>query len=706
MVMNRWQRVFLVSLCICISVVIVGEGLMAIRGVPLPDDRQSLPISFTGQWQFYWGQLLSPTDFVNTSGVAHQGGTIAVPSSWAGQVLGPAVNGGQSLPSFGVATYRKQVVIPADKVGSYMMLMLEGVGSAYRIWVNGTLVGGLGTVSAGANSADSYTEVPQIYLNLINITPKTQQLDIIVQVSNYSFRESGIFGDVQIDQPYATMIHVFNHYMLQDLLLIGVFIVLGLYHVMIYLLNRHDSELLWLAGACFSVALRAILLNKLLIHAIFPDVPWTLLMHMQYFMKYIVLFTYIQLIYTLYRQDLNERIHKFWIVICFIAAIYVVSVPPSMFTLTFNIQTVIIVVLLSYYLGMVGYYLLQRHDEGVQLHLFGILFMMVAVIHDFYLYTNKLQSVQMMPYAMLTTLLTQAIVISYRYTQFQQRNFQRAYDLQENNRYLEEKVIERTDALNTSNAQLIELTTQRSRLMANIAHDMGSPIVGVQSSLHVLKTTTMNPQETQNLYNLLTTRTNYVKQLVDDLFRLAMLESRQLEFDWENVSVGDLYAQMSDYFMQMLQIQGRNLVREHVAPSALDTSAMVRVDRRQIHRVLQNLIDNAAKYSSVAKTPIEFTSVVRQSIHGATPHREWHVEVVDYGIGIAPAHLPLIFERFYTRSNGLQAGSGLGLAICKEIIEHHGGTISAQSELGKGSTFFFTLPLAEFDTLPLVEFDV
>ncbi len=705
MVINRWQRVFFVSLYLCVWMAIpVGRVLSAQITSPLVNSAQET-ISLAGQWQFYWGQLLSPADFATPSGVAPNGGTIAVPSSWAGQVLSPDVNDGQPLPIFGVATYRTQVVIPPDKVGSYMMLMLEGVGSTYRVWVNGELVGGLGTVSAGAHPADSYTEVPQIYLNLINITPKTPQLDIIVQVSNYSFRESGIFGDVQIDQPYATMIHVFNHYIMQDLLLIGVFIVLGLYHVMIYLLNRRDSELLWLAGACLAVALRAILLNKLLIHAIFPNVAWTLLMYIQYCMKYIVLFTYIQLIYTLYRQDLNEVVHRVCTAICLIALIYVVNVPPSVFTLTFNIQTVLIVVVLSYYLGVVGYYLLLRHDEGVRLHLFGILFMMVAVIHDFYLYTNKLQSVQIMPYAMLTTLLTQAIIISYRYTQFQQRNFQLAYDLRENNRHLEEKVIERTDALNTSNAQLLKLTIQRSRLMANIAHDMGSPIVGVQSSLHVLNTATLNPQETQNLYNLLTTRTNYVKQLVDDLFRLAMLESRQLEFDWENILVGDLYTQMSDYFVQMLQVQGRTLVSEHVAPSALDIGAMVRVDRRQIHRVIQNLIDNAAKYSSDAKTPIEFTSVVRQSIHGATQHREWHVEVVDYGIGIAPAHLPLIFERFYTRSNGLQAGSGLGLAICKEIIEHHGGVISAQSELGKGSTFFFTLPLVEFGTLPLVEFD-
>jgi signal transduction histidine kinase len=109
--------------------------------------------------------------------------------------------------------------------------------------------------------------------------------------------------------------------------------------------------------------------------------------------------------------------------------------------------------------------------------------------------------------------------------------------------------------------------------------------------------------------------------------------------------------------------------------------------------VLQNLIDNAVKYSPDPLTPITLTSVVRQSVIPESAHYEWRVEVVDQGIGIAAEYLPMIFERFYTRSNALQVGSGLGLAICKEIIERHGGVIGVQSAPDHGSAFFFTLPL-------------
>jgi signal transduction histidine kinase len=297
--------------------------------------------------------------------------------------------------------------------------------------------------------------------------------------------------------------------------------------------------------------------------------------------------------------------------------------------------------------------------------------------------------------ALLVMLLTQAIATSYRYTRFQQHNMQLAHDLQEVNRDLEEKVIARTNDLNASNAQLIALTNQRSQLMANIAHDMGSPLTGIQLSLHMLTEDSLNPQEKQDMFGVSITSINYVKQLVDDLFRLAKLESRQLEFDWEYTSVVALYTDVTDYFNQLMQTRGRTLVSTHSAPDGCASDIKVRIDRRQLYRVLQNLIDNALKYSTDPQSAIVLRSTVCQSHVAATTCYEWRVEVIDYGVGIATENLPLIFERFYTRSSGLQTGSGLGLAICKEIIEYHGGVIGVQSVQEQGSTFFFVLPIID-----------
>jgi signal transduction histidine kinase len=668
--------------------------VLAAQIAPLPDESHQTPISLAGQWQFYWGKLLSPADFATATAIAGES-TIAVPSSWAGQILSQDVNEGKPLPYFGIATYRKQITIPPERVGSQMMLISENIGSAYRIWVNGTLVGGLGTLATEMHPSAYEVEVPQIRMNLITITPQRSTLDIIIQVSNYSFREGGIFGDLIINSAYATVQYIFSHFILQDLLLSGVFMVVGLYHIMIYLLGRRDSELLWLAGVCVSIALRTILLNKFMVHLVAPNTSWTQLIYWQYSMRFIALFTYLQLIQTLYRHDVNTIVHRICMAIWLGTMIYVFSTPPRVFTLTFNIQTIISLVILFYYLFVVGYTSLLRNREGARLNVFSLVFLIIAIIHDFYLFTTKLQSVQIVPYAILVTLLTQAIIISHRYTQFQQRNAQLAKDLQDTNRNLEEKVIARTTDLNTSNARLVALTDQRSRLMANIAHDMGGPMIGVQSSLHILTTEALNTQEKEYLLDVFTKRLNYVKRLVDDLFRLAKLESRQLEFDWQDVIVPDFYTELSDYFGQIVRAQGQVWVHEHQYTNNFYVNAKIRIDKQQIYRVLQNLVDNAIKYSINHESPIVMRSILRAAPADATAPYEWYVEIIDQGTGINAEHLPVIFERFYTRSNGLSTGSGLGLAICKEIIDRHDGTIGVHSVQGQGSTFYFTLPIAE-----------
>jgi hypothetical protein len=108
---------------------------------------------------------------------------------------------------------------------------------------------------------------------------------------------------------------------------------------MIYLLNRRDNELMWLAGGSLSIAVRALLLNKFLVYAMVSDVPWVLLMHLQFIAKFMAIFMYIQLIRTLYRQDVNDLIHKICTVGCLLAVLYVAIVPPSVSTLTINLQT-------------------------------------------------------------------------------------------------------------------------------------------------------------------------------------------------------------------------------------------------------------------------------------------------------------------------------------------------------------------------------
>lgn len=693
MYIHRWVMRAGVALCIGVCLVIVARAQQTTPAPPPVNAVAAPVVSLAGTWQFYWGALLTPADFAPAQvATLPARAQIPVPKTWTGYSLGDAVYAGRPLPRYGVATYRTHVQLPQRLVGVPSILLFESVGSAYRIWVNGALVGGLGQL-AGSVSAQTSVEVPHIRLALYHIIPTTRDLDIVVQVSNHSFRESGIYGDVKLGPANATMAYVFAHYVVQDLLLIGLFVVVGLFHLITYVSSRRDHELLWLCGLCLCMAVRSLILNKYLLYLVTPELSWVSLMYFQYSIKFLTLLVFIQLIRVLYQQDVNPIVHAVCVVVCVMALVYVASVSPSISSLTIHLQTTGMVLVLGYYVYVVGYVAVVRSREGALLNTLGMVFVLGAIIHDYFLYVKSIDSVQLVPYGMLVILLVQAQIISYRYSRFQQRSMQLAYELQQANRSLEEKVIERTRELHASNVQLIELADQRSRLMANIAHDMGSPMSGVQSSLHIMGEHTLSPQTQKELVSLLITRVDHVKRLVDDLFQLAMLESRQWEFEWEQVPVAQVYAEMERYFAHMVHEQGRTLLTAHTQPPTIPADVLVRIDRGQIYRVVQNLLDNAIKYSPDPCQPIKLISTVRRAAHADTSSDEWCVEIVDFGVGIASEQLPMIFERFYTRSSGLPAGSGLGLAISKEIIERHGGIIDVRSDAGHGSTFCFSVPL-------------
>jgi two-component system sensor histidine kinase BaeS len=172
-----------------------------------------------------------------------------------------------------------------------------------------------------------------------------------------------------------------------------------------------------------------------------------------------------------------------------------------------------------------------------------------------------------------------------------------------------------------------------------------------------------------------------LNHLVDDLQELALVEGSQLRLNQQSVQLSDEVNKTISITQPEADMKGINL-KANIPP---DLPA-VSVDPERLKQVLRNLLEN-----SLAYTP-EHGNVY---IEAHSQNGMVQVSVKDSGIGIAPDHLPYIFERFYradrsrARSTG---GAGLGLAIVKKIVEAHGGQVSAESVLEKGTTINFTLP--------------
>ena len=216
---------------------------------------------------------------------------------------------------------------------------------------------------------------------------------------------------------------------------------------------------------------------------------------------------------------------------------------------------------------------------------------------------------------------------------------------------------------------------QRRRLLADISHELRTPLTVIQGNLEGMLDGVYQP-DAARLESLLE-ETRLLSRLIEDLRTSADAESGTLQLRREPTDLGILTNDVIASFRGQAQSAGVGLSVE-AAPDL----PLIEIDPIRIRQVLTNLIANALRYTG---------RDVSIRLQCALKDKLIEVTVSDTGRGIAPSDLPYIFER-YTKSSDSR-GSGLGLAIAKELVEAHGGQISAQSVVGQGTTITFTLPV-------------
>ena len=236
-------------------------------------------------------------------------------------------------------------------------------------------------------------------------------------------------------------------------------------------------------------------------------------------------------------------------------------------------------------------------------------------------------------------------------------------------------------AFNRMTAELEDLERSRRDLVANVSHELKTPITAIRAHLENLAdgVEVADPRTLQ----LMLSQTERLGRLVDQLLDLSRLESGEVPFQVEVVPLAPLVSRVISEISMGRSISDVRI--EHDVPVHLAAKA----DAERIHQVLFNLVDNAVRF-----TPPGGEIRVTARPDGARVQ----VSVTDTGVGIQPEHLPRVFERFYrvdparSRDDG---GTGIGLAIARSIVEAHGGRIVAKSDPGHGSAFVFDLPAVE-----------
>ncbi|HEY9755781.1 MAG TPA: ATP-binding protein [Oculatellaceae cyanobacterium] len=229
-----------------------------------------------------------------------------------------------------------------------------------------------------------------------------------------------------------------------------------------------------------------------------------------------------------------------------------------------------------------------------------------------------------------------------------------------------------------------EVERMKEEFIQMISHDLRTPLMSVQTDLNLLEAGVVDPvtEKIQKRLAGADKNVSYVIELINSLLDIERLNAGELQLELSDFPINDVLVRAVDTVKPLAE---RGKVRVEFALS--DSTLRVRADERRVLQVSINLLSNAVKFSPKDSTIT--VSVTRAD-------KFCKVAVTDQGRGIPKEALDKIFDRFRQVEQSdasIKGGSGLGLAICKAIVNEHGGELTVRSEVGKGSTFEFTVPL-------------
>lgn len=243
-----------------------------------------------------------------------------------------------------------------------------------------------------------------------------------------------------------------------------------------------------------------------------------------------------------------------------------------------------------------------------------------------------------------------------------------------------DEIGELASSIQTLANDLHYMKTERSEFLASVAHELRTPLTYVRGYADIALKETTSPEQRLRYLSIIKDESDYITNLVQDLFSLAQMEQHNFSIRVKEVHLHPFLTRIAEKVNAMYK-------ERHIKVSfSCSPTLLVNLDEQRFEQVIVNILNNAYRHSK------EHSHI---NISVTEEHKRISIKVEDEGEGIPPEDLPHIFDRFYrvdkarTRATG---GTGLGLSIVKEIVELHGGNITVTSEIDHGSCFTISLP--------------
>ena len=648
---------------------LVEKGVLDLREYDFLNDG---PVEVKGEYEFYWNQMISPALEGDSGEMVY----IEVPGAWTN-----LRKEHPEITRFGFATYKLLILLPerADELA----FRVEDVYSASGFFLNGKAIDYLGF--PGVNK---YQTVIRYSRPLVIGTVNDQELELIIRVSNFDNRISGIVGGLTIGK-VAQMREARQKELFRGHFLIGAFLIIGIYFLGLYLI-RTEHYRLYFSLLCFLMALRVVMIVQIPVIDTL-NLNGLTTARLDYLNIYFFAPFFILMIRSIFPIEFPNLIYRIsmWVSTVFIAIVVVTPISFFSFTFPYFFVFFVLVSMIFLYVIILAWIRGRSHAPAYTL---GLLILFIGTLNDMLNEIEVIETFMVVHYTMFVYLLVYAYIFADKSNYLQKKAQKLADEVSEVKNHLEDLVEERTTALQamstqlerqkkkleSTNSDLVEAMNARNRLFAIIGHDVRAPIgYNLQALEMLIDTPDIDEKERRELLKMMASSSEVTYNLLDNLLVWGRSQTGKLKATPVTVKLKDLI----DESLELINI---GLKEKHLKVEVyVSEQHYVEADRDQLYIVIRNLVSNAMKF-----TP-EKGSIYISS-------KKWNGEVVisirDTGIGIPEGILnKLLDSNSNVSTNGTRGekGSGLGLKICQEIVQTNNGWMRIESGSGKGTTISF-----------------
>jgi len=642
----------------------------AVRGVfdfSDPDIESDKCIPLKGKVEFYWKEFLTPEDFKENSPEPLY---LKIPGNWNGKLVN-----GEKLGANGYATFHFKIVV--GKPGSYGIKIKE-FESAFNLWINGQDYGGAGEVGTSKKEM-----TPSWRRKDYHVCVTQDTVDVILHISNYHHRLGGA-SELIYFGPSETVREAKSLRSGVETFLLGILLILILYHYTLYHYRRKDKSILYFGLMCLAILFRLSTTGEKLLLELFPFISWGIAIRIEYISMPFIGMMMVAFFHKMLPGCIPNWFRKTIYAIALGLSAIILFLPASIFTYTSYIVaglTFLLVVGLFIFLLKA---LIRKHNNALGIFL-GFILLFLVMINDVLFYLSVIETSYLLPFGLIILLLTQAFIIS--------RNTSLAYaqveklskELEEHTEKLEETVENRTrelkeqaETLDQANQRLRELDTFKKEMTRMMVHDLKNPLGNIVGLIQL-------PELGRDNRELIIYSGNEMQNLIQNILDVTKFEETELKLYRGKALLYDLADaayQQNKYNLTLNSIQFENKISRDF---------IIDADKELIIRVFINIISNATRHLKYEKRIRISADMIEKN-----KKKYYKVSVFNSGELIPEDRLEAIFDvyhQIYDKPDEFKYSSGIGLTFCKMAVEAHGGEIAAFNEEGKGVTFWFTLPV-------------